>query len=142
MRVKLNSGVAVNKGTKPGFPYEVKLVENKVIRMKVYRSPSPDRTDESVEGEHKEYEIPFEERMTVMNVLDIIQEKYDRSLAFYKSCRTGRCSGCLVAVDGKTQFACSTLAKNGMKIGPAKKSRVVRDLIVELPGESIRDTSK
>jgi succinate dehydrogenase/fumarate reductase-like Fe-S protein len=102
--------------------------------MKVYRSPSSDRTDEAQEGEYREYEIPYEERMTVMNVLDFIQENYDRSLAFYKSCRTGRCSGCLVAINGKNQYACSTLTKDGMEIGPANKCSVVRDLIVSFPG--------
>jgi len=109
------------------------LADKKVIRVRVYRSPSSDRTDAAQEGEYQEHEIPYEERMTVMNVLDIIQEEYDRSLAFYKSCRIGRCSGCLVSVDGKTQFSCSTLAKDGMSIGPALKYEVIRDLMVKLP---------
>ena len=110
------------------------MADKKVIRVQVYRSPSSDRTDEAQEGACKEYEVPYEERMTVMNVLDIIQGDYDRSLTFYKSCRIGRCNGCLVSVDGKTQFSCSTLAKDGMRIGPATKYKVVRDLMVKFPG--------
>jgi len=110
------------------------LADNQVIRIQVYRSPSSDQTDEAREGEYKEYKVPYEGRMTVMNVLEIIQEHYDRSLAFYKSCRTGRCNGCLMAIDGKTQASCSALAKDGMKIGPAQKGKIIRDLIVKLPG--------
>ena len=71
--------------------------------------------------------------MTVLNVLDCIYEDYERSLAYYKSCRIGRCSGCLVEVNGKNKLSCSTLAEDGMKIGPAQKRKVVRDLIINLP---------
>ncbi len=110
------------------------MADKKVIRVQIYRSPSSDRIDAAREGEYREYEVPHQERMTVMNVLDIIQEDYDRSLAFYKSCRIGRCSGCLVSVDGKSQFSCSTLARNGMKIGPAPKYKVIRDLVTKFPG--------
>jgi succinate dehydrogenase/fumarate reductase-like Fe-S protein len=35
-------------------------------------------------------------------------------------------------VDGKTKLACTTLAKDGMTIGPAKKFKVVKDLCVDL----------
>ncbi len=108
------------------------MAEKKVIRVHVYRSPAPDRDDREKRGEFKEYEIPYEERMTVLNVLDYILEDCDRSLAYYKSCRIGRCCGCLVEVDGKNAFSCSTLARDGMKIAPAKGRKVIRDLAVHL----------
>lgn len=110
------------------------MTDKKVIRVQVYRSPSSDRIDAAQEGEYREYEVPYEERMTVMNVLDIIQEDCDRSLTFYKSCRIGRCSGCLVSINGKSQFSCSTLARDDMKIGPAPKYKVIRDLVTKFPG--------
>jgi len=108
--------------------------EKKVIHVQVYRSPSQDREDGAQEGEYKECEIPYKDRMTVLNVLDYIHEDCDRSLAYYKSCRIGKCTGCLVEVDGKNKLACTTLAKNGIKIGPAKRYKVIRDLVIEFPG--------
>ena len=104
----------------------------KVIHVKIYRSRSQDREDTSMEGEYKEYEIPYEERMTLFTVFDYIYESYDRSFAFYKSCRIGRCSGCFVEVDGKNKLACGTLVEDGMKIGPAKGFKLIRDLAVDL----------
>ena len=71
--------------------------------------------------------------MSVFSLLDYIYENYDRSLAYYKSCRIGKCTGCLVKVDGKSKLACTTLAKNGMKIGPARGHKVIRDLVIEFP---------
>jgi len=102
--------------------------------VRVYRSPSQDKEDEALEGEYKEFHIPYIDRMTVINVLDYILEHDDRSLAYYKSCRIGKCTGCLVAVDGKNKLACATLARDNMKLGPAKGYQVIRDLLVEFPG--------
>ena len=107
------------------------MPEEKVIQVQVYRSPSQDREDGAQGGEYKEFEMPYIERMTIMNLLDYIHENYDRSLAYYKSCRIGKCTGCFVEVDGKNKLACTTLAKDGMKIGPEKKRKVIRDLVIE-----------
>lgn len=109
------------------------MVEKKVIHVQIYRSPSQDKEDETHGGEYKEYEIPYTDRMTILNVLDYTILNYDRSLAYYKSCRIGKCTGCLVEVNGKNELACTTLAKDGMKIGPTKRRKVIRDLVVEFP---------
>lgn len=103
-----------------------------VIHVQVYRSSSPDKEDNLRQGSYKSYEIAYEDRMTVMSVCDFIQKNIDRSLAYYKSCRIGKCTGCLVEVNGKNTLACSTLAKDGMKIAPAKGKNIIRDLLVEL----------
>ena len=105
----------------------------KAIKVQVYRSPSQGDEDKAKGGKYIEYEIPCEDRMSIFSVLDYIRENYDRSLAYYKSCRIGRCSGCIVEVDGKNKLACTTPVKDGMKIGPAKRHRVIRDLVTEYP---------
>ena len=107
------------------------MVEKKLIHVQVYRSPSQDREDGAKEGEYKEFEIPYKDRMTIMNVLDYTHENYDRSLAYCKSCRIGKCTGCFVEVNGKNKLACTTLAQDGMKIGPQNKRKVIRDLVIE-----------
>ena len=109
------------------------MSEKKVIKIQVYRSSSQEQEDKHQEGKYEEYEIPAGDRMSVFSLLDYIYENYDRSLAYYKSCRIGRCSGCIVEIDGKNKLACSTLAKDGMKIGPAKGHEIIRDLVTEFP---------
>lgn len=109
------------------------MAEEKSIKVQVYRSLSADREDGGREGEYKGYEIPYVDRMTVINVLDYILEYCDRSLAYYKSCRIGKCTGCIVEIDGKNRLACATLAKDGMKIAPAKGYKVIRDLAIDFP---------
>ena len=84
------------------------------------------------EGKWDEYKVPLEEDMTVLGVLDYIYENIDSSLAYYQSCRFGRCKGCLVVVDGKTVLSCDSTAKDGMKIAPVEKFEVIRDLVVDL----------
>lgn len=109
------------------------LESDERIIVHVYRSPPQETEDTGEDGRFQEYSIPRQDRMTILNVLDHIHEHCDRSLAYYKSCRIGKCVGCVVQVDGKTRLACTTLAKDGMRIGPAKGYRIIRDLVVEFP---------
>ena len=104
--------------------------EKKTIRVLVYKSPQ-NGEGSGHEGKYVEYEIPYKEKMTVLNVCDYIYENNDRSLSFYYSCRIGKCLGCLVDIDGKAKLACTTLAKDSMKIGPHKKFKVIKDLLVD-----------
>jgi succinate dehydrogenase/fumarate reductase-like Fe-S protein len=104
--------------------------KNGTIRVKIYYSPK-DGEGKGHKGKYAVYEIPYTERMTVLNACNYIYENYGRSLSFYYSCRIGKCLGCLMDVDGKTRLACTTLAKDGMKIGPAKQGKVVKDLFVD-----------
>lgn len=108
------------------------MQKKSLIQVLVYRSPGGEVEDSEQGGDYHEYEVEYKDRMTVMNVFDYIHEKVDRSLAYYKSCRIGKCTGCLVEVDGKNRLACTTLVREGMKIGPARGYRVIRDLVVDL----------
>ena len=107
------------------------MAEKNMIAVQIYRSPSQNKMDEAQEGKYIEFEVPYIDRMTIMNALDYIQCNLDRSLSYYKSCRIGKCTGCLVDVNGKNKLACTTLVKEGMKIGPETKRKVIRDLVVE-----------
>ena len=110
------------------------MVDKKAIKLQIYRSPTQDDEDEARRGEYKEYEMPYTDRMTIMSALDYVHRNYDRSLAYYKSCRIGKCTACLVEVNGRNRLACTTLAENGMKIAPATKRAVIRDLVIrEIP---------
>ena len=69
--------------------------------------------------------------MTVLGVLDYIYENIDSGLAYYQSCRNGRCKACWVKVNGKPVLSCKTIATNGIKISPLEKFALIRDLVVD-----------
>jgi len=104
--------------------------EKKTIRVRIYQGASSGKGG-SKKGKYKEYEVPFTERMTVLNVCNYVYENFGRSLSFYYSCRIGKCLGCLMDIDGKTKLGCITLARDGMRIGPAKNFKVIKDLFVD-----------
>ena len=99
-------------------------VEEKV-KARVFRyDPAEDQ-----EPHFDLFEVPYTERMSVLGVLTYIYENLDRSLAFYQSCRMGRCVGCLVRMNGKTVLACRTHAVKEMTLEPPARTPVVRDLL-------------
>lgn len=83
------------------------------------------------EGSWADYQVPLAPNMTVLGVLDYIYENIDSSLAYYQSCRFGRCKGCLVSVDGKTVLSCDHSAFDGMRVGPVEKFVLIKDLVVD-----------
>lgn len=83
------------------------------------------------EAPHLEtYEVPFQEKASVMNTLTYINENIDPSLTFYCSCRIGKCMGCQVMVNGKAVFACTTPVLGDMKVEPIRGFEVIKDLVV------------
>lgn len=99
----------------------------KVIHVKILRS-DPDGPG----GHYQSYVLPFSSGLSVMNVLQQIWEDLDPSLAFYCSCRTGKCRGCFVEVNGYVRMGCTTLVKGDLVIKPWPKYTVIRDLVVDL----------
>ncbi len=104
--------------------------EMRTIHVQVYRSVQNDGGG-TQEGMYEEYEVPHEERMTILNALDYIYQNYSRDLSFYYSCRIGKCLGCFVDVNGKSKLACTTLVKDGMRIGPRKRLKIIKDLLAD-----------
>jgi succinate dehydrogenase/fumarate reductase-like Fe-S protein len=84
------------------------------------------------EGKWVAYQVPLVTDMTVLGVLDYIYEHIDTSLAYYQSCRFGRCKGCFVTVDGKTVLSCDHPAHDGMRVEPVAKFVLIKDLVVDL----------
>ncbi len=80
--------------------------ESRVIRVTIDRGIGR-------EDRPATYEVPVEEGESVLGVLQYIYENLDPGLTFYSSCRIGLCTGCLVRVNGKACFACTTLAEGG-----------------------------
>jgi len=96
--------------------------------VRIFRfDPSRDK-----ESRFETYSVPLVKDMSVLGVLVYIYENIDSSLAFYYSCRAGRCGGCTVLVNGKATQACTRLATENMTVEPLQKRKVIKDLLVEL----------
>jgi succinate dehydrogenase/fumarate reductase iron-sulfur protein len=99
------------------------------IKIKVYRfNPKKD-----TEPHYETYDIPFVEGMSVRNALDYIRDNIDGSLAYYISCRIGKCLGCVATIDGKNKLICTTVFKPDMTIEPLKGREVIKDLVTMPP---------
>ncbi len=92
-------------------------------------NPAADR-----EARLETYEVPVPAKgvLTVMDAIEYIYYNLDPSLAFYRSCRRGTCSGCLLTINGKTGYACVKLAEGDLVLSPLKNRRVIRDLVVDM----------
>jgi succinate dehydrogenase/fumarate reductase-like Fe-S protein len=90
------------------------------------------------------YEVPVGEGHSVLNVLNYIYEKLDRTIGHYYSCRIGRCTGCDAVVNGEVKYTCSTVADGDLSIEPLPDYVLIKDLVVDKgrPRQTARRTEK
>jgi succinate dehydrogenase/fumarate reductase-like Fe-S protein len=82
----------------------------------------------------QEFEVPFEQGQTVLDGLRWIRAHRDPSLAIRYSCiNANACKECMIQVDGKTVYACTTrLAEGEMALEPLPNKKLVKDLVTEI----------
>jgi succinate dehydrogenase iron-sulfur subunit len=86
----------------------------------------------------EEHEIEAPEWVTLLDVLDIIKDRVDGSLAYRKSCRMMICGSCAMRMDGAAVLACKTrmydIAKTGHApvVSPMGNLPIVKDLVVDM----------
>jgi succinate dehydrogenase/fumarate reductase iron-sulfur protein len=101
----------------------------KKISVKILRY-NPEKDDKP---RHQTFEVPITtEGMSVLNVLNYIYERLDSTVSYYKSCRIGKCRGCMISVNGKTRYACTTAVKGSLVLEPVRGFGVIKDLVVDL----------
>jgi succinate dehydrogenase / fumarate reductase, iron-sulfur subunit len=85
-----------------------------------------------------DYEIEAPEWATLLDVLDLIKDKVDGTLAYRKSCRMMICGSCGMRMDGAAVLACKTrmaeLVESGRVpvISPMGNLPIVKDLVVDM----------
>jgi succinate dehydrogenase/fumarate reductase-like Fe-S protein len=78
------------------------------------------------------FEVPLQEGMSVLNALEYIGRNLDPTLAFYSSCRIGKCMGCVLRINGERGLACTTIVAGDISLEPDDRYPVIRDLVVDL----------
>lgn len=80
------------------------------------------------------FDVPWRPGMSVLDAVVWVRTYKDSSLAFRYSCiNANACKECMVAVDGKTEYACmARLGRGGATVGPLPNKRLIRDLVTDI----------
>jgi len=93
---------------------------------------------ESGERALREYEIDAPEWACLLDVLDLIKDKHDGTLAYRKSCRMMICGSCGMRMDGRAVLACKERMKPIVDAGHVPvisamgNMPVLKDLVVDM----------
>jgi succinate dehydrogenase / fumarate reductase, iron-sulfur subunit len=108
-------------------------VETIDVALKIWRYDSA-----TGERELREYEVEAPAWVTLLDVLDIVKDRVDGTLAYRKSCRMMICGSCGMRMDGAAVLACKTRMYDIVKAGhvPVISAMgnlpIVRDLVVDM----------
>jgi succinate dehydrogenase / fumarate reductase iron-sulfur subunit len=103
------------------------------VALKVWRYDP-----ESGEKVLREYEVDAPEWACLLDVLDLIKDKHDGTLAYRKSCRMMICGSCGMRMDGRAILACKERMKPIVDAGhvpvisPMGNMPVLKDLVVDM----------
>jgi succinate dehydrogenase / fumarate reductase iron-sulfur subunit len=103
------------------------------VALKIWRS-------DTATGDRalREYEVDAPEWATLLDVLDLIKDQQDGTLAYRKSCRMMICGSCGMRMNGGAVLACKVrmydIAQAGEVpvISPMGNLPIVRDLVVDM----------
>lgn len=85
------------------------------------------------------YDVPWRPGMSVLDAIVWVRTHADSSVAFRYSCvNANACKECMVAVNGKTVYACTErLAEDGTDVGPITNKTLIRDLVTDIDRKSV-----
>ena len=80
------------------------------------------------------YHVPYREGMSVLDAILWVRTNIDSSLAVRYSCiNANACKECMVMVDGKIQYACTTrLLNRDTTIEPLSNKVLIKDLVTDI----------
>jgi len=81
------------------------------------------------------YQVPCQEEWVVLDAVNYIKDKLDRTLSYRWSCHMAVCGSCGMMVNGEPTLSCHAFIRDlpdRIKIEPLENFPVARDLIVEM----------
>lgn len=91
----------------------------------------------SDEARYQEFEVPFEDGMSVLDALRWIRTHLDSTLAIRYSCiNANACKTCMALVDGAVEYICTARLNSGViTVEPLSKRPLIRDLVTDIVPE-------
>ena len=103
--------------------------DQKLLTLSIWRGAE--------DGAFEEFEIPAEDRMTVLDAVTSVQRKLDPSLTYRFACRVGVCGSCAMMVNGTPRWTCRThvskVVRDGrITLAPLRNLPVIKDLATDM----------
>jgi succinate dehydrogenase / fumarate reductase iron-sulfur subunit len=102
-------------------------MQNGKVRIMIFRG-------ERGEGDFKEYEIPYQEGMVVLDAVLYVQSKIDGDISVRWNCKAAKCGSCAAEINGKPSLMCKTKVaelKQPIKVEPLKAYPHIKDLVAD-----------
>ncbi len=103
----------------------------KTVKLRIYRrDPKTEGT-----GQFKDYEVPVEEGMVVLDAVRYVEQYVDTTLAVRWNCKAARCGSCAAEIDNKPALMCKTrVAKLGdtITVAPMHAFPLIKDLVTDV----------
>lgn len=82
---------------------------------------------------YDDFEVPFEEGMSVLDALRWIRANVDNTLAIRYSCiNANACKTCMALVNGEVEYTCiAKLVPGVITVEPLPKRPLIRDLVTD-----------
>ncbi len=98
--------------------------------FRVYRGDAKD-------GEFKEYKVPVEHGMVVLDAMHYIQEHLSPDMAVRWNCKAGKCGSCSAEVNGKPRLMCMFRmdeldVTQPITVRPLQTFPVIKDLVTDV----------
>ena len=86
---------------------------------------------------YDDFDVPYENGMSVLDALRWIRVHLDSSLAIRYSCiNANACKTCMALVNGEVEYTCiAKLTPNVITVEPLPKRRLIRDLVTDIVPE-------
>jgi len=101
-----------------------------IVKAKIFRY----NPDVDLAPTYQTYEVQWEGKGNVLQLVKQIHNELDRTLAFNNfACGYKFCNGCMMTINGKVAHACLTYCEPGdsFVLEPMKGKPIIRDLVVD-----------
>jgi succinate dehydrogenase/fumarate reductase-like Fe-S protein len=102
-----------------------KLKKKAVLRVR--------RGTANEESRYDDFEVPYEDGMSVLDAIRWIRTHLDSTLAIRYSCiNANACKTCMALVNGEVEYTCiAKLAPRTITVEPLPKRPLIRDLVTD-----------
>lgn len=106
------------------------MSESYNAKLRVYRGDASG-------GSFKDYSVPVEEGMVILDAIHYIQANIDPDLAVRWNCKAAKCGSCSGEVNGKPSLMCKTRMEGFAKdevitVQPIQTFPIIRDLVTDV----------